>query len=144
MLAAARQLKDVTARALRARQIATVNAICARNSTPSTLRSEAEFDILQKEHPPRPEYGYDPLSLFERAAHRAIRVLACAPHMDRPLKVLELGAGDGMLGALLAAVGHDVTLSDLEDWRAPPATRLRFIAADCCVDIPVSSNEYMM
>jgi SAM-dependent methyltransferase len=129
-------------RAHRARQIATVNAICARKIQPSTLRSEAEFDTLQKQHAPPPEYGYEPLSLFERAAHRAVRVLACAPHANKPLKALELGAGDGMLGALLAAAGHDVTLSDLEDWRAAPARKLRFIAADCCVEIPASSNEY--
>ena len=66
--------------------------------------------------------------------------LASSP--GKKLKLLEVGAGDGMLGVLLNAVGHEVTLCDLDDWRTEQARGLEFIAADCCARIPCEQDKF--
>jgi len=135
-------VRDARRGAIRARQVASINAILSAKATPDTRRSEADFESLQNSYQPRPEYGYSSLSLFERAANRATQVLKRVPPGNRTLRFLDVGAGDGMLGVLFAAAGHDVTLCDLEDWRTNSAKGLRFIAADCCVGLPRHADEF--
>jgi SAM-dependent methyltransferase len=142
MLKLLRWVRDRKRQSAKARLAASINKILSKNAIPDTRRPEADFDALQDRYPPRPEYGYDPFSLFQRAANRAVRILAQACAGDKRLRILDIGAGDGMLGALLAAAGHDVTLCDLEDWRTEPAKGLQFIATDCCVEIPRQSDEF--
>ena len=52
-----------------------VASILADKRSPITKRAEEDFDVLQLRYPNRPEYGYDPVSFFERAALRSIDVL---------------------------------------------------------------------
>ena len=126
----------------RLQRVATVTSFLEDRTPPDTKRSESEFNLLQERYPKRPEYGWDLSSLFQRAALRGSKIHQLANSGDRRLKLLDIGAGDGMLGALLAAAGHNITLCDLEDWRADAAKGLRFAAADCCIDIPFDTGEF--
>ena len=77
--------------------------------------------------------------------------MASRDHADikRPLKILEVGAGRGSLGAHFASSGHDVTLLDI----SPKAIELarsafqaygleaNYIVADC-EDIPFPSDSF--
>ena len=137
-----RRGRDAQVRTTQSRLMAATKAILSSEAPPDTRRAEADFEILQERYPRRPEYGYDPLSLFERAAGRALGILRSVDGSERELKILELGAGDGMLGALLATAGHDVTLCDLEDWRSGRAKALKFVAADGCGGLPLKPNEF--
>ena len=142
MLNLLRKVRNTRAHAAKARLIADINIILSKDVNPDTRRSEAAFEDLQNRYPLRPAYGYDPFNLFQRAANRAVQILSQAQAGDQALKILDIGAGDGMLGALLATAGHKVTLCDLEDWRTEPAKGLTFISADCCAGIPQESNEF--
>lgn len=56
------------------------------------------------------------------------------------MRGLDLGAGDGMLGVLLDTFGHEMTLSDFEDWRMDAAKSLPFVQADCCDALPIPND----
>src|SRR6266436_3860148 len=126
----------------RARAVAAINEILSNPAAPDTRRPESEFDALQGAYPAVPEYGYDLENLFVRAAARSATVLKRAGAGDRKLKILDLGAGDGMLGVLLAAAGHEVVLCDLDDWRTDSARSLSFVAADCSEKIPLETGAF--
>ena len=110
-----------------ARQRQRVAKLLSDQRTPDVTASEADFDRLQSAFGPRPAYGYDPHSIWTRAAERASLLLSL-PGMESPGRhILDAGAGEGMLGVLLETYGHQVTLADLEDWRERRATELEFI-----------------
>jgi SAM-dependent methyltransferase len=97
---------------------------------------------LQERYQPRPDYGYDSFSIFKRACERALNVIG-QPGLGTPgLRGLDLGAGDGMLGVLLKTFGHEMILSDLEDWRVDAAKSLPFVQADCCDILPIPDNAF--
>ena len=55
---------------------------------------------------------------------------------------LRSGAGDGMVGKLLADYGHDVTLADFQDWRDPRAAACRYFKAiENRIDLPGSQHQ---
>lgn len=122
--------------------VTAVTKLLSKSDPPDTGRSESEFDALRQRYPRKAKYGYDLSSLFERAAFRASNIHRLANAGDRRLRVLELGAGDGMLCVLLAAAGHNVTLCDCEDWRIHAARNLRFVIADCSLGIPLDTAEF--
>jgi SAM-dependent methyltransferase len=119
-----------------------INSILERRFMPSTLRAEASFTSLQERYKSRQEYGYDRFSLFERASMRAVQLLKQMPRDSTGLKVMDVGSGDGMLGVVLKAAGHDVTLCDLNDWRVEAAKSVEFVRGDCCVAIPRPSEVF--
>jgi hypothetical protein len=45
-----------------------------------------------------------------------------------------------MLCVLLDTFGHEMTLSDLEDWRMDAAKSLPFVPADCCDALPIPND----
>jgi SAM-dependent methyltransferase len=142
MLKRLRQLESRYRRLAHARRVAAIEDVLSRPGIPDTRRSQEAFETLQDAYPGLPEYGYDLENLFLRAASRSATILKRAGAGDRKLRILELGAGDGMLGALLAAAGHEVVLCDLEDWRTASARHLRFVAADCSERIPLETGTF--
>jgi SAM-dependent methyltransferase len=142
MVRGVKSIHHARAERRRGRRVVSISEILADPRCPDTTRAESDFDALQARYPKRPEYGYDLSSLFDRAAARSASILRQANAGDARLKLVEIGAGDGMLGALLAAAGHDVTLCDLQDWRTESAKQLHFVAADCCVAIPLDTGEF--
>lgn len=134
-----RRAKHSTQSIAQARQRQRVAKLIADPTAPDVSESEADFDRLQSAYGPRPPYGYDPLSIWSRAAERASLLLSL-PDIQTPGKaVLDAGAGEGMLGVLLETYGHHVTLADLDDWRAPRARDLDFIQVD--LDTPDALPE---
>lgn len=119
-----------------------IEGLLSRPGAPDTSRAEADFDLLQTQYAPRPEYGYDRISLAGRAAERMASVLSHAPRGDRPLAYLDLATGDGTIGALFAAAGYEVSLCDQRDWRAQAALALPFATADCCQALPYPDNNF--
>lgn len=105
---------------------------------------------LQDRYPCRDGYKYDDASKKARAAER-LELISKAADLSRPLKILEVGGGDGQLSLLLSHRGHDCTLLDFEDWRDDEVkhSTVDFIGADasarfsmesCSFDLCVSFN----
>ena len=137
-----RLLKQHGARRRLVRQRGKVAQILASLEETRFDRSERDFLTLQSRYLPRPEYGYDALNIFKRASERAVSVLQ-QPGIGVPgLKGLDLGAGDGMLSVLLETFGHQMTLSDLEDWRVSAAKGLTMAVADCCDQLPMLDSTF--
>jgi SAM-dependent methyltransferase len=109
-----------------ARVRAQVSEILARATAPDTSHAETDFARLQAEFSGVPEYGYDPHSIWKRAAERALIVSELPPDKNKCSRVLEVGCGDAMTGYLLSVHGHDVVVSDMDDWRDPRAHSLNF------------------
>lgn len=109
---------------------------------PKTIAAEVNFESLQSRYRPRPEYGYDPASLFCRALDRSKYLVEKAGLGSDEMRGLELGAGDGMLSRLLSAFGHSMLLTDIADWRAGPARNLDFCKADCCERLPLDDSTF--
>jgi SAM-dependent methyltransferase len=137
-----RKYREAVRQLRRRRDIAAITDLLSEQTEPDTTRSESEFDVLHRNYVRNSSYGYDRSSLFQRAASRGMEILRVEDAGDKRLKILELGAGDGMLGVLLAAAGHDVTLCDLEDWRVDAAKSVAFVAADCCAGVPFDSGTF--
>lgn len=105
-------------------------------------KAEAHFEELQNSYPARPEYGYDLVSLWKRAANRC-SVLVDLPGIQKPGKeIIDIGTGDGVLGTLLETFGHQPTLADQEDWRHERAHGLPFVLADVCKKLPLEDNRF--
>lgn len=119
-----------------------IEAILRQSAAPDTRPSEADFDGLQNRFAGVPEYGYDARSLWKRGAERASTLVDLVPFTDRPARVLEVGCGDGMTGAVLSSFGHQVTLSDMEDWRDPRARMLPFLEAVLEAGLPVPDATF--
>ena len=112
------------------------------SNSPDTARAESCFDVLQNAYPSRTGYGYDRVSLWQRATIRSL-ALVSLPGMDSTgKKILEVGAGDGMLGVALNAFGHATTLIDQEDWRAPGTSNVEFHRMDCCGPLPFKEGTF--
>ena len=142
MLAPLRKIRDRQRRAAHNRLAGSIDAILSLEAKTDTRRAEADFERLQASAPSRGEYGYDPVSLLKRAAQRATQILGRLGARNTALRYLEVAPGDGTLGSLFAAAGHDVDLCDLEDWRTPSAKALKFQTADCCVELPYPANTF--
>ena len=119
-----------------------IEAILRRPNAPVPLADNAVFDRLQASFSPRTAYSYDRTSLLRRGSDRAIQLIGLSG-LDQPgARILEIGCGDGMAGALLRAFGHDVTLTDLEDWRDPAASMLPLVLGDICAGLPILSGRF--
>jgi SAM-dependent methyltransferase len=119
-----------------------ISGILKSTGPAETVRAERSFELLQSRYAPRPEYGYDPVSVWQRATSRSVKLVSL-PGLDTPGKqILDIGTGDGVLGAVLNAFGHSSTLVDQEDWRHEPAKKVRFVAADCCDHLPFDDASF--
>lgn len=98
---------------------------------------------LQAQFPCRDAYKYDLASKKARAAER-LELIAKAINLGRPLKILEVGGGDGQLSLLLAEQGHNCTILDMEDWRDQEVKQsaVQFIASDASKSFPLESAAY--
>jgi ubiquinone/menaquinone biosynthesis C-methylase UbiE len=121
---------------------AEVSAILRRPAPFDFTGPQTAFTNLSERWGPRPEYGYDPVSTWKRATSRSLTLLDLQGIRVPGKSVLDVGAGDGMLGAALAAFGHSVSLVDQEDWRHEQAKSVAFKAADCCRQLPYESNSF--
>jgi len=118
-----------------------LKALASSNAV-QCARPERDFEILQERYQPHPDYGYDACSIFKRASERATSVIGLPGLGTSGLRGLDQGAGDGMLGVLLGTFGHEMTLSDLEDWRMDAAKSLPFVQADCCDALPIPNDAF--
>jgi SAM-dependent methyltransferase len=117
-------------------------AALTRSAVPETTRAESDFDRLQARFPQRAEYGYDPRSTWRRAAGRATEMIQSGALATPGARVLDVGAGDGMLGVLLESFGHSVQLADQEDWRDSRARGLPLTLGDCCDRLPLAMGAF--
>ena len=119
-----------------------ISAILQLNRRPDTHRAEGDFTVLQQRYGPRPEYGYDPVSTWKRATSRSQTLLGLDGMGIPGKRVLDIGAGDGMLVVALNAFGHRATAVDQEDWRHDGAQGVRFELADCCKKLPFEDGVF--
>jgi SAM-dependent methyltransferase len=126
------------------RKVSKIRKILADPSPPDTTASERDFNLLQSSYPSNRGslYKYDEFSLFERAAHRCLNLLRMDELQTPGSKILDIGAGDGVLGYLLSAYGHEVTLTDKEDWRSRLGKKLAFTEADTNRGLPFANSTF--
>ncbi len=136
------QIRKVIVERKLARQIKSIEPILSDPRPSSYYDSEELFEKLQAAYSPRLPYGYDVYKTWERAAKRAAVILAIPELREPGKRVLEVAAGDGMTGKLLADYGHDVTLCDVEDWRNQRAKSLPFISCDVCDEMPLDDASF--
>ena len=137
------ELRRRRAQARREAQRRRVAAILAREDSPDCSAAEAAFDLLQAEYSGVPEYGYDPYSTWQRGVERAETLLTLVDLLKTPgARILEAGCGDAMAGYILSTFGHEVTLTDLEDWRDARARHLAFTPADICQGLTLKDNQF--
>ncbi len=119
-----------------------LSAILTAQGIPDTSRAEKAFTALQERYGPRPEYGYDAVSVWHRATSRSVSLISL-PGLETPVKqILDVGAGDGILGVALNAFGHSATLVDQEDWRHERARSVNSYLADCCKRLPFDDSAF--
>jgi SAM-dependent methyltransferase len=106
------------------------------------LDSEDEFARLQAEYAPRPDYGYDAHTSWWRGVQRAHWLVPVAGIEQPGARVLDVACGDGLAGHALSSFGHDVTLTDLEDWRDARARVLPFAEADATCGLPFEDGRF--
>lgn len=119
-----------------------VSKILACTEAPQFYDSEDVFGRLQTAFPRLPEYGYDPFSTWSRGVERSRDLIQLSDLREPGAKVLEAAAGDGMTGYMLSCYGHDVTLTDLEDWRDVRAKDTAFVGCNLCADLPLDSDSF--
>jgi len=119
-----------------------VARILSQSQPPDCGYAERAFEKLQNAYPSYQAYGYDLVSLWQRAANRSLTLLGLEGMENPGKRVLEVGAGDGMLGVALKAVGHNVELIDQEDWRHAQALGVPLTLADCCNGLPFASDSF--
>ena len=120
-----------------------VSIILARKDLPDCSAAEAVFENLQNEYSGVPEYGYDPYSTWSRGLERIKTLLKMVDCLKTPgMKVLEAGCGDAMTGYLLSAFGHEVMLTDMDDWRDKRAHRLPFSPSNICLGLPFEDQQF--
>jgi SAM-dependent methyltransferase len=121
-----------------------VERILRSTNAPDCIRAEQDFARLQRLYPPFDErrYGYDPASIFVRAAERCRRLFDLGPPATPGLSMLEVGCGDGVVGAMLQLFGHSVVLTDLDDWRHAPAKQLPFHATRLEAGLPLPDASF--
>ena len=107
-----------------------------------TRRAEADAAELQRREFPRSAYAYDPDSIWKRATERAEALTRAAGLAAPGKRILEVGAGDGMVGERLAAAGHRCELVDVEDWRDERAKGVPFRRVDSCAGLPFPDGEF--
>ncbi len=119
-----------------------VNAIISRTSYPMFNDAENQFNIMQSLYPKRDNYKYDQASLYQRAYERAGRILKIASGLGVGNVFLEIGAGDGLVGASLYKAGKVVELSDLEDWRHADSKKIPFLKSDLSASLNICDSKY--
>lgn len=90
-----------------------------------------------------------PATQLELAFRKHFEYINVVANVTGPLKVLEVGAGRGSLGAHFAEAGHDVTLLDISERAIELAKsayesyglRASYLVANC-EDIPLPSESY--
>lgn len=114
-----------------------------RQDSPTHTLEVSKFESLLASYEPPPEYGYDATSLWRRATARLEQLIELGLFAEgRPRRVLDLGCGDGVFGLLVEALGHELVLCDLEDWRVEHARQLRFEQADACKTLPFDDGFF--
>jgi hypothetical protein len=91
--------------------------IVQTSHAPTPFEDERVFAKLQETSTPPPEYGYDPLSTWQRAGKRTTWLLQNAGLRDPGQRVLEAACGDGPVDATFKAIERAVGMKiSLEDY----------------------------
>ncbi|MFN3197530.1 MAG: class I SAM-dependent methyltransferase [Bradymonadia bacterium] len=105
-----------------------VEPVLRAGGTPDTSRAEADFEQLTRQGSEllHLDYGYGARDTWHRAVTRVEQLIDLPGLAEPTKKVLEACCGDGSVGAALRMYGHDVHLSDMNDWRHARAKDLPF------------------
>lgn len=126
----------------RSRQIEKrIDEILSDPAPPSTGRAESDFDALQRAYQGIPEYGYDARSMWTRGATRSIQLMDLLEWKENA-HTLEIGCGDGLVSYHLASYGHQVSLTDMDDWRTSRAKALDFHGGEFENGLPFESEQF--
>ncbi len=121
---------------------AKIEALLSDPRPPVTL-SETELLRLQSQYTPWwTQYDFDTYGNGRRAYERALSFIKYPPLREVGKSILDMGCGDGMLGPVLSAYGHSVTLLDYEDWRDSRAQGQHFVHADLGAKIPLPDSSF--
>ena len=128
------------------RRAKAASVLSAGTSKPNLAASTAQFESLAKQYAGLQfdPYRSNPYENWQRALTRVDWLIRNLPTMQTAGRsVVEVGAGDGMVGRLLADYGHNVTLSDFEDWRDPRAKHLPLLQGplENGIDLPEKSID---
>lgn len=119
-----------------------ISRILNDERSPDTKKAERSFDKLQNEFNPLPEYGYGNYDIWKRACERSTTLIGLEGIERGGASLLEIGAGDGMLGVALSSFGHNVTLFDQVDWRCTQAKSLEMLLAPPQPAIPLADAGF--
>ena len=112
------------------RQRTRIARLLADCTPPVLLDAQGFYDLMSRRFPRAATYEYDRFSATARAGTRVQRLASLVPALLEPREVLEVSCGDGLVGAVLAIGGHEVTLADVRDWRSDGARHLPFVEWD--------------
>lgn len=126
-----------------ARKLAKIGRIISEAGEPKRLDDEVQFAALQaRDFPQAQPYNFDFAALWRRAAERVMSLMDKNVVGNEILTILDVGCGDGMTGYCLYELGHEVTLTDLRDWREQKARNLRFVSQDACDPLAFPDNYF--
>jgi SAM-dependent methyltransferase len=139
-----RRLREIVKARATKRLRRAVTRVIADPTPPDTKDSEEDFDYLQSAYPSNrgDSYKYDDYSLFERATQRALQVLQLDGMSEAGKSILDIGAGDGVLGSLLTDYGHHAVLTDMDDWRSRVGKKIEFHQADISLGLPFPDSTF--
>jgi SAM-dependent methyltransferase len=123
--------------------------LAAPSAAPDVTESLVQFDKLLRKYSglQLDPYLFNDYENWNRAVARVQWLIQnLAELRENTRRVLEIGAGDGMVGKLLADYGHDVTLADFQDWRDPRAKHLPLLqgAIESGIDLPEASVDVVV
>ncbi len=119
-----------------------VERILSSRQPPLTARPEEAFDELQGAFSTLAGYQYDRTSAWLRASKRVEAVLPLLADAGDVPRVLDVGAGDGMFGALMQCYGCEVRMADAEDWREARARSIALDVTDVCKELPYEDEHF--
>jgi SAM-dependent methyltransferase len=119
-----------------------IEKILAARGPIETKRAEGDFEALQRKYHGVPDYGFDAHSKWRRGMERALQLTALLPDPNRPQAALEVGCGDAMTGFLFSLDGHQVSLSDMADWRDARAKSLPFYPCTLEDGLPLKDSTF--
>lgn len=117
--------------------------LLASAEPPTTTRAQKAFSELQKYSEAPAEYGYGKFDVWKRGVTRAESLMEMFGLKKPVAEILEVGGGDGMTASELATYGHQVTMTDLEDWRDSRVdSRVSFVKGAIESGLQIRKNLY--
>ncbi len=88
------------------------------------------------------KYDYDAAGTWLRSTSRLAHLHLKSLGVEPGLQILEAGCGDGMLGVVLQAYGHNYLGVDLQDWRESRARSINFRRMNLNESLDLKSSSF--